>query len=47
MNADRKININGVKIEEYYWAGKFVCYVNNKLSEKSFDEEVALHRTTK
>jgi hypothetical protein len=40
MTADRKTIINGVKIEEFYWAGKMICYVDNRLSSKTFDEEV-------
>lgn len=40
MEPDRKIVIGDDQIEEYYWAGKMVCYVNHRLSERSFDEEV-------
>ena len=37
MDCERKMVIDGVKIEEFYWAGKLVVYVNNRLTEKSFD----------
>ena len=42
MKADRKKIINGYKIEECYWAGRTVCYVDDRLSNATFDENVAL-----
>jgi len=38
MTPDRKEVINTNKIEEYYWAGKTVVYVNNYLVNESFEE---------
>lgn len=38
MNSERMIIVNGNKIEEYYWHGKYVVYKNNKLIYSSFDE---------
>lgn len=38
MSPDRKKVINGQRIEEFYWAGKFVVYVNNRASDLSFEE---------
>ena len=29
MDAERADYINGSTVEEYYWNGKFVVYVNN------------------
>ena len=40
MNSERIITINGNKIEEFYWHGKYVVYKNNKLSCNNYDEEV-------
>ncbi len=45
MQAHRETIINGtksVKIQEYLWEGKIKCYVDNKLSDKTYDENVAL-----
>jgi hypothetical protein len=41
MTADRKQIIKGIKIEEYYWNGKMVVYVDNRLSTKNYEEEIA------
>ena len=38
MTADRKCFIGGKTIEEYYWNGKYVVYVNNVLVEGEFEE---------
>lgn len=38
MRPDDKMIINGHKVEEYYWAGRKVVYINNRLTEKTFDE---------
>ncbi len=40
MSPERKRVINGNLIEEYYWAGKIVVYVNHALSEYTFEEAV-------
>lgn len=40
MTPDRKITIAGSRVEEFYWAGKMVVYVNNQLVSESFDEAV-------
>jgi hypothetical protein len=37
MTPRRKELINGVKIEEYYWAGDYPCYVDNLLSKDSYN----------
>ena len=38
MSPDRKKVVNGQRIEEFYWAGKYVVYVNNCASDLSFEE---------
>ena len=40
MKAERKKIVNGKTIEEFYWAGKFVVYVDNNLKNGTFDEIV-------
>jgi hypothetical protein len=41
MEADRTfIAKDGTKIEEFFWGGKVVCYVNNCLSTNTFEEEL-------
>lgn len=37
MKALRTVKIKGVKIEEFYWAGKYVVYVDNRLFEGDFE----------
>lgn len=41
MSPVRRRVINGNLIEEYYWTGRFVVYVNHAKSEHTFEEEVA------
>ena len=40
MNSERKITVNGSKIEEYYWNGKYVVYYNDKLVHNNYEEEI-------
>ncbi len=42
MNAERKKEINGHLVEEYYWNGKTVVYIDNLLSEDTFEKAVVL-----
>ncbi len=37
MTPNRKKTLNGHKIEQFYWAGKQVVYLNDRLSHKTFD----------
>jgi hypothetical protein len=39
MSPERRAEIGDKIIEEFYWAGKVVVYVNNFLSNHSFEEE--------
>ena len=39
MEPDRVfITVCGHKIEEFYWGGSYVCYVDNVKSDRSFNE---------
>ena len=40
MTPERKKMIGWNKVEEYYWSGKMVVYVNNRLTEESFQHAV-------
>lgn len=40
MTPDRKITIGGSRVEEFYWAGKMVVYVDNQLTGETFEEAV-------
>ena len=40
MTPDRKEIIGDNKVEQYYWAGEIVVYVNNYLTKETFDEAV-------
>lgn len=43
MRPDRSLTICGIKIEQYYWAGKDVVYIDNQKSRLPFDEAVAMY----
>lgn len=47
MNLERFKIINGIKIEEYYWAGRYVVYINNKLSDYTFKQAVKILESEK
>ena len=40
MTPERKIIINGKLIEEYYWAGRMVVYVDHFLQREKTYEQV-------
>lgn len=40
MRPDKKKIINGKKVEQYYWAGKNVVYIDNYLQKGQTFEEV-------
>ena len=40
MEAKRRTTIKGRDICEYYWNGKMVVYIDNKLSSLGFDEAI-------
>lgn len=37
MSPERSKKINGVKVAEYYWAGKKAVYVDSRLVNAKFD----------
>jgi hypothetical protein len=41
MNPERQTWIGDKHIEEFYWAGSLVVYVNHFLSEMTYSEAVA------
>lgn len=41
MTPDRRTIVNGKKVEEYYWAGKMVVYIDNHAIDMTFEEAVA------
>lgn len=40
MNPERDALINGILVEEFYWNGGMVVYVNNRRSDKTFEEAI-------
>ncbi len=38
MSPDRKKTINGHKVEKYYWAMRSIVYVDNELTQETFEE---------
>ena len=41
MNPERKKIIDGHKVEEFYWNGEMVVYIDNYATEKTFEEVVS------
>ena len=41
MNPDKKKTIKGHKVEQFYWAGKDIVYIDERLTNKLFDEITA------
>jgi hypothetical protein len=37
MTPNKRCVINGKLIEEFYWAGKHVCYVDHMLSRQGYE----------
>jgi len=40
MNPERSIKIGDKLIEEYWWHGKLVVYINHHLTEDTFEQAV-------
>lgn len=40
MSPERKTEINGHKVHEYYWAGEYPVYVDNRLTVGKFEDIV-------
>lgn len=45
MSPERKDTIDGKKVEEYYWNGKLVVYVDNYSVDTTFEETCNILRT--
>jgi hypothetical protein len=45
MSPERTAQVGSYFIEEYYWHGDFVVYVNNTSSDYEFDEAIAYYRS--
>ena len=37
MDAERQIKTPAGKVEEFYWNGRLIVYVDNRLTDESFD----------
>jgi len=42
MNPERQCSINGFRIEEFYWAGDYIVYVNHGLVDGSYENACAI-----
>jgi|LakMenEpi03Aug12_release.lakeMendotaPanAssembly.Ray.scaffolds.fasta_scaffold2602880_2 hypothetical protein len=42
MTPERKAMINGHLIEEIYWAGRYVVYVDHRLTVEDYDIAAAM-----
>lgn len=40
MISEKSIVVNGNKIEQYWWAGKLVVYINNIAYEGNYEEAI-------
>ena len=40
MTPEKKKQVGKHKVEEYYWAGEYPIYINNRLTSLSFDGAV-------
>ncbi len=38
MSPDKQKTIKGLKVQQYYWSGKDVVYVNNHLVSDKYDD---------
>lgn len=41
MSPERKAKIGGHTVEEFWWAGKRVVYIDNRLTDETFEAAVA------
>lgn len=37
MSPERKTIIDDRKVEEFYWAGKLVVYIDNRLTDETYE----------
>lgn len=43
MSPNKAKTINHFKIEEFYWNGRFIVYVNNHKSDMTFEEALKFY----
>ena len=41
MTPDRKVTIHGKIVEEFYWAGEYVVYIDGHAFEGSYERAIA------
>ena len=41
MTPERSTSINGRRIDEFYWHGEMVVYIDHRATEESYDDAVA------
>lgn len=37
MSPERKIIIDDRKVEEFYWSGRLVVYIDNRLTDETYE----------
>ena len=42
MQPERSCTVNGHVIREYYWAGEYPVYLDNRLTKRSYEDAVYL-----
>lgn len=40
MSPSRECKVGSVKVEEFYWAGRWPVYIDNKLTEETYPQAV-------
>ena len=45
MQPERSCTVNDRKVSEYYWAGEYPTYVDNRLTKHSYGAAVDLLKT--
>ncbi len=38
MSPDKKKEVKGLKVTQFYWAGKDVVYIDNRATESKYDD---------
>ena len=42
MSPERSCTVNGHKVREYYWAGEYPVFVDNRLTDHTYEEAIDL-----
>ena len=45
MSPSRETTAGGRKIEEFYWNGRWIVYIDNKLSDLTYPDAVETYQT--